>query len=153
MEPPWNPSEKAQMDFPFSSEGFHQRTLDGAPMEFIRESSDGLSIFLRGVPSENARWSPHGIHQRKLRWAFHFPSEGSHQRTLDGAPMESIREISDGLSIFPVWMSRLCTGGRPPGHTINVPGIHKRKLCGHWWLHAPVLCSRCFGFVRPVPFR
>ena len=31
--------------------------------------------------------------------------------------------VSDGLSVFPVWMSRPCTGGRPPGHTINVPGI------------------------------
>ena len=26
-------------DCPFSSEGFHQRTLDGAPMESIRERS------------------------------------------------------------------------------------------------------------------
>ena len=35
---------------------------------------------------------------------------------------------------------------------MNATGIHKRTLCGRQWPHSPALCSRYFGFVRPVPF-
>ena len=63
-------------------------------------------------PSENARWSPPGIHQRTLRWT----------------PVIQLQ-----------WR-------------MNATGIHKRTLCGRQLPHSPALCSRYFGFVRPVPF-